>query len=433
MKKSFLLIAIFAAISFNINAQTNFVTNGDFEDGTTNGWSSQSWEGSMTLNTDDSEPISGKKSLVVTIITSTGNHIITEDFWKQNINWRMPISKGAKYKVSFKAVASDPCSIIGSFDQNFAPFSMIAQHTFQLTTTPQTYEFTTDTFPTVIGCGNFTFFLGNLEAGTQIWLDDINITEVTSPLTDGNICNGDFEEDVANDSYYGKPLIYGWSEHMDGATVNYEIDKTAPISGKQSIKITGVSGTPASDGWKAQLIWMFSPIIGKTYMIEFKAKSSADFKMAVEAWDDWNNNTRLNQLFWQEFNITSETKTFKLDNVSAASNVYNRYFLAFWLGLIPNGASVWIDDIKFYQRDAATSTIQEVKESNKVFVNNNHGNIEIDTPNEGDVNIYSATGQLIRHSKINAGINQITSNKGMYFVQVIEKGLIVKSVKIFVQ
>ncbi|MEA4839994.1 MAG: carbohydrate binding domain-containing protein [Bacteroidales bacterium] len=431
MKKLLFIIAF--ATSLSVNAQTNFVANGNFEGGTTEGWNSQSWEGSMLLNTDDSEPLSGTKSLVITILTSTGNHILAEDFWKQNINWRMPISKGAKYKISFKAVASDPCEIIGSFDQNFAPFGQIAQNTFQLTATPQTYEYTTGALPDVVGCGNFTFFLGNLEAGTQIWLDDISITEVTSPLTDGNICNGDFEADAANDSYYGKPQICGWSEHMDGATVNYEIDQTTPISGNKSLKITGVSGTPATDGWKAQLIWMFSPIIGKTYMIEFKAKSTADFKMAVEAWDDWNNNTRINQLFWQEFDITNEVKTFKLGNVSAVATVYNRYFLAFWLGLIPNGASVWIDDIKFYQSDGDASAVKEIKENDHIYVKSNYGHIVVETPNNGIAYIYSISGQLIQQKNIVAGVNQITSTNGLYMVQVVEENVIVKSTKVLVQ
>jgi hypothetical protein len=219
---------------------------------------------------------------------------------------------------------------------------------------------------------------------------------------------------------------------MDGATVNYEIDQTTPISGNKSIKITGVSGTPASDGWKAQLIWMFSPIIGKTYMIEFKAKSTADFKMAVEAWDDWNNNTRLNQLFWQEFDITNETKTFKLSNVSATATVYNRYFLAFWLGFIPNGASVWIDDVKFYQSDG-TSAVKQIIENDNIHVKSNPGNIVVETPNSGIAYVYSISGQLIKQKTVNSGINKIVSNKGVYMVQIVEGNQIVKSTKVLVQ
>jgi|GEM_PF-2632448 len=430
MKK--LLLLILLLVSFCLRAQTNFVTNGDFENGTTAGWLTQSWEGTMMVGVDDAEPLSGTKSLAITILTATGNHVLSEDFWKQNINFRMPIFKGAQYKVSFKAVASDPCEIIGSFVKNFAPFDVIVQNTFQLSTTPKTYEFITSNLPEVVGCGNFTFFLGNLEAGTQIWLDDISITEVTSPLTDGNICNGDFEQDVTDDSYYGKPQIYGWSEQMDGATVNYAIDQTNPISGSKSIKITGV-GTPASDGWKAQLIWMFSPVVGKTYMLEFKAKATTDCKIAAEAWDDWTNNTRENQLFWKDFDITTETQTYKLDAVSAPVTVYDRYFLAFWMALIPDGTSVWLDDIKLYQSSGSGSAVYEINDDEHITVKTFKSEIEISSPQNGRVNIYSASGQLVNSSVVNEGETRISIPNGFYVIQVIKNNQILKSKKVLVQ
>lgn len=429
MKKITSLLAVLISSCILI-AQTNYVTNGTFESGNTEGWIPKSWEGSMIVDVDDTDPLEGKKSMVITILTSTGNHVIGEDFWKQNIRFRMPLYKGAKYKISFKALASDPCDIVGSLDQNFAPFSQIVQNTFHIGVNSQTYEYVTDVLPNVVGHGSFTIFLGHLEAGTQIWLDDISITEVTSPLTDANICNGDFESDIANDSYYDKPMICGWSKHMDGATVNYEIDQTNPISGSKSLKITGV-GTPASDGWKAQLIWMFSPVVGKKYMIEFKAKGTTNFKMAVEAWDDWTNNTRDNQLFWQEFDITNELKSYKLDNVSSTASVYDRYFLAFWFGLIPDGAQLWLDDIKFYQYETPDA-VQEVQERNDIIIMNYNNGFTVSTPVTGKLNVYDVSGRQVKSFQLNEGLNFINIINGQYIIQMIHNNTIVKSSKVIV-
>jgi hypothetical protein len=431
MKK---LLLISLIVSLSMSAQTNFVTNGDFESGAYAGWVPKSWEGggSMLVEIDEWDALSGTKSLLVTILTATGNHIITEDYWKQNIRYRIPIVKGAKYKVSFKAMASDPCSIIGSFDQNFAPFSPVEYNIFQLTTTSQTYEYTTDAFPEVVGAGCFTFYFGHLEAGTQIWLDDISITEVTSPLTDGNICMGDFERDVQNAPYYTAPQLYGWSKHMDGATVTYEIDETTPISGSKSMKITGV-GTPASNGWRAQLIWVYSPILGQQWMCEFKAKSTADFVMTVESFDSWLEGGRNNNLFKSEFNITSETTTFKLDSATLAQNQHDSYFLAFWVGLLPDGASVWIDDVKFYPYEDGSTNMQVINETDNILIKSINEKIVVETQQKGIAKVYSITGQLIKEINIESGSNQIVIEKGIYIVQVIQNQNISKSSKVIVK
>jgi hypothetical protein len=419
-------------IGFNDIEKPQIKPNFDFEDGTTNGWISKSWEGSMLMDIDEYDPLSGTKSLLVTILTSTGNHILNEDFWKQNIRYRTPIIKGAKYKISFKAMASDPCSIIGSFDQNFAPYKQIDHHTFNISTIPQTYEYTTDTFPEVVGAGSFAFYFGHLEAGTQIWLDDISITEVTYPLTDGNICNGDFESDVANAPYYSAPQLYGWSKHLDGATVNYEIDEVSPISGNKSMKITGV-GTPASNPWKAQLIWVYSPVLGQQWMCEFKARSTANFVMTVESFDSWLEGGRNNNLFKSEFQITPEIKTYKLDAPTAVQNQHDSYFLAFWVGNLPDGASVWIDDVKFYKYDNNYTNINPIfDESNNIKIINNTGGLLIETSNNADVYIYNYIGQLIKISKINTGFNHIAIDKGIYIVKVIENNTIIKRSKVVV-
>jgi hypothetical protein len=431
MKRVTLFFAVI--ISLSISSQTNLVFNGNFESGTS-GWMPKSWpdQGTMLVEIDEWDPLSDAKSLAVTILTSPNNHIIEENFWKQNIRYRIPIIKGAKYKVSFKAMASDPCSIIGSFDQNFAPYSQVDQHTFNITSTTQNYEYTTEAFPAVVGTGSFAFYFGHLEAGTQIWLDDISITEVTTPLTDGNLCNGGFESDEVNAPYYTAPLLYGWSKHMDGATANYEIDETTPISGNKSMKITGV-GTPASNGWKAQLIWVYSPVLGQQYMCEFKARSTANFVMTVESFDSWLEGGRKNDLFKSEFNITNETTTFKLDSATFVANQNDSYFLAFWVGLLPDGASVWIDDIKYNLYDASITNTQEVTNNTHTHIKSIDGNIVVDTEEKGVVKVYSTTGQLIRSVNIESGSYQIMMDKGIYIVQVIQDKNFVKSSKVIVK
>lgn len=418
-------------ISLSTMAQTNFVTKGDFESGTSSGWISKAWNGSINVQIDGDNPISGAKTLLVNIISR-----VNLNYGSRNIRYQIPIIKGAQYKISFKAKASAPGTIRGSFDKYFGSYPQVDEKIFDITTTTQTYEYTTNAFPEVVGVGCFSFLLGTLEAGTKLWLDDISITEVTFPMTDGNICNGNFESDVANEPYFTDPQIYGWSKHIDGVTATYEIDQANPISGSKSMKITGGVGTPAIDGWRAQLIWPYSPILGQQWMCEFKARSTADFTMTVESFDSYVD-ARTNWLFKDDFNITSETQVFKcnLDIPSSVQVLHETYYLSFWVAKLPIGESVTIDDVKFYQYvdDEITNAHVIKGNNNNVYIKCIHGQIFIDTRHKGVAKVYSVTGQLMKNFSIDSGSNHFFMDKGIYIVQVIQDQNIVESLKVLVE
>ncbi|MFZ4413836.1 MAG: DUF4832 domain-containing protein [Bacteroidales bacterium] len=401
----------------------------NYEDSEITGWVPESNEGTMTVTEDTANPISGQNSILTTILTSTGNHDIISDWWKQKMRWRISLSKGAKYKVSFKAKASAPIAILGKFEQFFYPYSSFTTGTFNLSTQDESFEFTTDALPEVVGAGCFNFYFGHLPPATKVWIDDFSIQEIT-PLSDENICNGDFENDILNAGYLGSPTIYGWSKINFGATVNFAIDQSTPISGQKSIKITGSTGTPSDNGWKAQLIWQFAPIKDKSYMLEFKAKSSTNFTMTTEAFQQVGSQ-RNNDLFQQAFTITPTVKSFKLSLPSVPVTLNSDYSLAFWLGYLPYNESLWLDDIKLYQYSDISTNKLEIKEKGDIYTYVSNNKIIIQTPNGGNAFIYSVSGQLITNVKLLPGMNIITSTKGFFIIQIKEGKAIVKCTKIF--
>jgi hypothetical protein len=284
----------------------------------------------------------------------------------------------------------------------------------------------------LIAVGDIEFDFGHLIAGDKIWLDDVVVEEVTDPLTDGNVCNGDFEEDVVNESYYGSSLLYGWTIRLENGVsmITYEIDETNPIAGEKSMKLSNWSGT-VGDGWENALNWVFRPVYGKQYTLDFKAKATEPFILTAEAWDFWDNGGRSNPLFSETFQITDLIQTFQLSAPANAVVQYGEsYYLSFQLANIPNNASLWLDDIRLYQWDQFTGIRNEIKEKENVSIYGRGKEIFINAEHQGQVHVYNLSGQLVLTSMLTPGVNTLRMQDGIYVVQVIENGIIVKSNKL---
>lgn len=437
MKKLTTFFALIIALS--LNAQTNIVTNGTFEDGTTGGWTLDSRTDAMTGTIDGSNPISGSKSMHVSIVSNSGSDL-NADFWKQTLRWPMSMTKGAKYAVSFKAKASAAVTMRCQNELNITPWDVFKSIDFDLNTSVQTFSYTTDAITNFVGDGCFAFYFGHFPAGTEFWVDDITITEV-APLTDGNICNGDFENNYNNGGYSGNPTLNGWTTVNWGGTVSFAIENTSAITGTNSMKISGIAA-PKTDGWWSQLMWWFAPIPGQKYMFEFKAKvSTGSLSLTTEAFPEKPgvSRDRSLDLFTETFNISTTTNTYKLSLPSApvatplAVNPLNGYYyLSFWTALLTNGQSLWLDDIKIYQYTDTATAIYQITDNQNIKIFGLSNKISIETNHKGLANIYTASGQLVKQSKLVSGVNQITVNKGMYFVQLLEAETIVKSTKVII-
>ena len=103
------------------------------------------------------------------------------------------------------------------------------------------------------------------------------------------------------------------------------------------------------------------------------------------------------------------------------------------MALIPDGTSVWLDDIKLYQSSGSGSAVYEINDDEHITVKTFKSEIEISSPQNGRVNIYSASGQLVNSSVVNEGETRISIPNGFYVIQVIKNNQILKSKKVLVQ
>jgi len=180
-------------------------------------------------------------------------------------------------------------------------------------------------------------------------------------------------------------------------------------------------------------MWWFSPVPGKRYMVEFKAKSASNLSLTVEAFQQTPaTNNRPNDLFQQTFNIGTGVNTYKLTLPTAFTTMNNNYYLAFWLALLNNGQSLWLDDIKLYQYNEITTVENNEIEKSRVFIRRYQNNIIIETPCSGIASVFSLSGQLIKQVKFSSGTNKISIGKGFYIIHVTDEKMVNKTTKILI-
>ncbi|MCX6309446.1 MAG: Ig-like domain-containing protein, partial [Bacteroidia bacterium] len=335
----------------------NIVSNGDFELGTataTGWWTSY---GTQTYSIDNVAPISGLNS--AKIVTGTAGTSITS----QGLYQGMILPKGASYTVTFKAKASVNCTIQGILVQSFSNFGWLASSPlFTVSTSTQTFTYDITT-TALTGFCKFAFYYGNAPTGTTIWLDDITVVE-KNPLTNTNLCNGDFEALMNNAMYTPGSYAYnfrtsgtssaaenqyyaGWTKLKltsvtDTAAVVFD-NSADKIAGNKTLKYTMVSNGTSHNNLSTdqQLAWLFSGVKDKTYTVSFTAKSSVATSIGV-AMTNWG---VTNYLPEQAVLLTQEPKTFTFTTTTLINQSDNRVIFSFRMGKLPAGVSVWMDDV----------------------------------------------------------------------------------------
>lgn len=265
----------------------------------------------------------------------------------------------------------------------------------------------------------------------NIWRGVVQITEVpngTGALTDGNVCNGDFEANIANIN----GSVKGWQVvNVPTANLTYGLETTTPISGTTSMKATAVA--QGTVGWQSMIVWNFYPVMGMNYSIQFKAKATVPVTISAEIWDWWNNGNRYNNLGFQNFDISTTVQSFSYDFQNPVS-IYFPFELNFWLGTLPAGQSIWIDDVRIYQTGTPDVANQLSLEKNEnISVKSVKSDIFVNVKDISIVNIYNLNGQQIVNKAINVGESKIIVAKGIYIVQVLQNGIISKSTKVIVK
>ena len=362
------------SITINQNGYRGaLISNGTFElsaDASSNvsWWQKTGTVANFTYAIDNTSQISGSNCAKLTVATIGSS---TQCALFQYVT----LPKPSTYTVTFKAKASTACSIQAALVQSYQPFGWIigGNTSFNVTTSTQTFSYDITT-TSATGLCKFAFYFGNILA--DIYLDDITIVEKT-PLTNANMCNGDFET-IMNNAIYsptnytyngltsGTPsatennLYFGWSllkltasTAAMTATTETDVDK---ISGNQSIKLTS-TGTATVTSTDLQLAYVFAGVKDKQYSVYFKAKASATVTMGVmlQAWS-YSANPTITYLPEQTINLTTSVQTFGFTTTNPFLQPDGRNVLQFLLGKLPNGVSVWIDDVVVQPVQSAVTT-----------------------------------------------------------------------------
>jgi sialate O-acetylesterase len=335
----------------------NIVSNGDFELGTATATSWWTTSGTQTYSIDNTSPISGLNSAKV--VTGTAGTSITS----QGVYQALILPKAATYTVTFKAKASINCSVQGILVQSFSNFGWVANSPlFNVTTSTQTFSYDITT-TTLTGLCKFAFYYGNVTTGTSIWLDDITVVE-KNPLTNTNLCNGDFELLMNNAMYTPGNYSYnfrtsgtstaaenqyyaGWTKFKltsvtDTAGIIFD-NSSEKISGTKSLKYTMVSNGASHNNLSTdqQLGWLFAGVKDKNYTVSFTAKSSVATSIGV-GMTNWGVTNYLPELTVL-LNTTIQAFSFTTSTLINQSD--NRTIFSFRMGKLPAGVSVWIDDV----------------------------------------------------------------------------------------
>lgn len=343
---------------------SNLIGNGDFELGTTFGsnyWASITNPVNQTISLDNTSQISGVY-VIKAVITTADTY-----YTRCGITQLVLLPKAATYTVTFKAKASTNCTIQAQLVNTYTGTPHLVSTTFQnfnVTTAVQTFSYDITTTTTNSGACKMEFLFGTIASGITIYFDDISMVEKT-PLTDRNLCNGDFETSMSNYIYLtgnstynglttGTPdatqnqLYYGWTLYKVNSSTAKDtaiIDSSNPISGSKSIVLTS-TGTATVVPTDASLIWEFTGQKDKFYTLSFKAKASASCNMAVEivagAWA----NAACNYLSPQTCNLTTSVQTFTYTTtLPFLQSAVGSNLLKFELGKVPNGVSITLDDV----------------------------------------------------------------------------------------
>jgi arabinan endo-1,5-alpha-L-arabinosidase len=191
-------------------------------------------------------------------VTSAGN------YWNRQLRWLFPVAKCARYKVSFKAKASKASTLNFEIQDN-ASIIPIIRTSFNVGSSASTFTFITQDVPVTSNLYTLNIAYGTLAAGTELWIDDIILEEVTDRCTGNYITNGKFSDKTIGWELYKSTSFSG----------KIELDSVTKINHQPALHCQVINpGTNWSDG---ALKWSTHMHSGAKYVLEFNAKSSTGF------------------------------------------------------------------------------------------------------------------------------------------------------------
>ncbi|MDD3430949.1 MAG: family 43 glycosylhydrolase, partial [Bacteroidales bacterium] len=373
----------------------NWVTNGSFNEGLKD-WVLNTYGGNFSESVVSTAYNSGN-SFYVKVNSPASN------YWDRELKWRVPVRRGLRYKISFlaKSNSQEPFHIEM---QRLDGSAYNLRTTFTCNTAMRTSTFITGDAGESSGLYVLNFQYGTHPAGTELWIDEVKIEELSGQVYGNYVTNGDFETGTE-----------GWNMNYAG-NVALSLDKADPISGQTTFygEVANSSSLVRSTtGWK---VYLFK---GRQYRLEFDAKGSEGSILSV--FFDTQTTKR------KESTLQPETQHYSLvlDSLSESKE----YTLNFSFSKNELGSECWIDNIRLsdYTEPASVETLRgDPGHKALLYPNPSNGMLYIDEqfalPSD-NVRVYNTSGALIKELTLhNREINLSDLQPGLYYIQLHREG-----------
>ena len=254
---------------------SGLLNNGDFQNGV------ESWIGNAASPQDDG---SGSNNINYANVEMAGNP------WDVNLSQVVAIEQGKSYALTFKAKSNVNRDLVAGIGLNEDPWT---NKTETVSLTPEWQTFTKTLTASDFGSANSRVLFDMGAAAGEVLIDDVSLVEATAPFDSGLLSNGDFSEDNA-----------GWLAGVENAT------DPATIIEVDGNKIYSVDVAAAGNSFDVNLSQKLAIENGKTYKLNFKARSDTDRNITAGiglSGDPWTNQVDAAIILnteWQDFERT---------------------------------------------------------------------------------------------------------------------------------
>jgi arabinan endo-1,5-alpha-L-arabinosidase len=368
----------------------NWVTNGSFDEGLKD-WVLNTYGGNFSESVVPTAYSSGN-SFYVKVNSPSAN------YWDRELKWRVPVRRGMRYKISFlaKSNSQEPFHIEM---QRLNGSAYNLRTTFVCNTAMRTSTFITGDAGESSGIYVLNFQYGTHPAGTELWIDEVKLEELSGKDYGNYVTNGDFETGTE-----------GWNMNYSG-NVAVSLDRHNPLNGQASLygKVGNASSLIRSmAGWK---VYLFK---GRQYRLEFDARGSEGSVLSV--FFDTQTAKRI------ENTLNPETRHYSLllDSLSESKE----YTLNFSFSKNQQGSECWIDNIELcdYKEPAAIVNPGGQSENHALlYPNPGNGLFYLDeaaAPAGSRFYIYNSAGILIKELGLRGRELDLTElQAGLYYVK----------------
>lgn len=368
----------------------NWVTNGSFNEGLKD-WVLNTYGGNF-------------EESVVSTAYSSGNSFYVKvnspaaNYWDRELKWRVPVRRGMRYKISFlaKSNSQEPFHIEMQRPDGSA-YNL--RTTFICNTAMRTSTFITGDAGESSGIYVLNFQYGTHPAGTELWIDEVKIEELSGRDYGNYVTNGDFETGTE-----------GWTMNYSG-NVAVSLDKGNPLAGRTTLygKVGSTSSLVRNmAGWK---VFLFK---GRQYRLEFDARGSQASVLSV--FFDTQTTKRI------ESTLNPEILHYSL--LLDSLNESKEYTLNFSFSKNLQGSECWIDNILLcdYKEPAALIGLSEQIENNTLlYPNPCSGLLYLDEAARltgSHIYIYNSAGILLKELTLRGRELDLTDlQAGLYYIK----------------